>query len=371
MLRIEDWDALLGVEDMKLPDGLVEGTTLVDWQRLLDCLAQTSWIVTFNNGGVSVPAFTVTEMFDGDTAAKTISIEFVCAAVVNVFVYQPNSVDFDFNLDEIECQQDLDELLDFVRLVGQQTKRDVSLRYEGSHHSFGGYRHESDHFFLIGSEQQSRVDSSIQTGDSQVDERRNWERSRLVVAAARLREFRNLEIGLKQLVDDLLPVIEEQTVLPHFWSEMAMNAWGQLEVDYALALDAATSIPAFTYQPVRENVIELEDLIEEGKRRLSLLESPLNRFACDQPLMTWRQATELLPIGSTLEGTVTQITPFGFFVDLNLPFAGLVHKPGKPVFAGLHNGLSITLTVIGFGRHTFQLSVQAERNSRQTTTPKA
>ncbi len=283
-LRIEDWNALLGVEDMKLPDGIVEGTTFDDWQRLLDCLAQTPWVATFNNDGVSVPAFTVTEMFDGDAAAKTISIELVCGAVVNVFVYQPNSVDFDFNLDEIECQQGLDQFLDFVRLVGQQTKRDVSLRYEGSHHSFGGYRHESDHFFLIGSEPQSRVDSSIQTGDSQVDERRNWERSRLVVAAARLREFRNLEIGLKQLIDDLLPVIEEQTALPHFWSETAMNAWGQLEVDYALALDAATSIPAFTYQPVRENVIELEDLIEEGKRRLSLLDSPLNRFAFDQPL---------------------------------------------------------------------------------------
>jgi hypothetical protein len=47
-------------------------------------------------------------------------------------VYQSNSVDFDFNLDEIDCQQDLDEFLDFVRVLGQQTKRSVSLRYEGS-----------------------------------------------------------------------------------------------------------------------------------------------------------------------------------------------------------------------------------------------
>jgi hypothetical protein len=137
-LRIEDWNALLGVEDMKLPDGLIEGTTFDDWQRLLDCLAQTPWVVTFHNDGVCVPAFTVKEIFDGDAAVKTISIELVCAAVVKVFAYQSNSFDFDFNLDEIESQQDLNELLEFIRLVGQQTKRDVSLRYEGSQHGFGG-----------------------------------------------------------------------------------------------------------------------------------------------------------------------------------------------------------------------------------------
>lgn len=72
-----------------------------------------------------------------------------------------------------------------------------------------------------------------------------------------------------------------------------------------------------------------------------------------------------------LRAPFTQITPSCFFVDLNLPFAGLVHKPDKPVIAGLHNGLRLTLTVIGFGRHTFQLSAPAERISRQTTTPKA
>ena len=139
-----------------------------------------------------------------------------------------------------------------------------------------------------------------------------------------------------------------------------MDAWGQVEVDYALAVDGASAIPNFEHQPVREMMIELENLVEEAKRRLSLLESPLHRFAFDRPLMTWRQATELLPAGTYVEGVVTTITPFGFFVDLNLPFAGLVHRPSKSVTAGLRIGHRLPLTVIDLGRHTFQLSVPVE-----------
>jgi hypothetical protein len=68
-LLFEDWNALLGAEDMKLPDGLVEGTTLGDWQRLLDCLADAPWVLTFNHRGVCASSFAVSEMFAGDAAA--------------------------------------------------------------------------------------------------------------------------------------------------------------------------------------------------------------------------------------------------------------------------------------------------------------
>jgi hypothetical protein len=113
-------------------------------------LAETTWVVTFKIDDVSVPAVSVADLFDGDPALKTITIALACGAVVIVFVDGPNSINFDFNLNEILCQQDLDELLEFVRLVGQQTKRSVRLLYEGSHHSFGGYLHETDNFYLIG-----------------------------------------------------------------------------------------------------------------------------------------------------------------------------------------------------------------------------
>jgi hypothetical protein len=53
-LRIEDWNALLGIGDMRLPDVLVVGTTLDDWQQLLGCLAEAPWVVTFNSDGESV-----------------------------------------------------------------------------------------------------------------------------------------------------------------------------------------------------------------------------------------------------------------------------------------------------------------------------
>jgi hypothetical protein len=120
---------LLGAEDMKLPDGLVEGTILGDWQRLLDCLADAPWVLTFNHRGFCASSFAVSEMFDGDAAARTISIELACTAVVVIFVRQSTSIDFDFNLDEIECQQDLNEFLDFVLVVGLATKREVRLLY--------------------------------------------------------------------------------------------------------------------------------------------------------------------------------------------------------------------------------------------------
>jgi hypothetical protein len=367
----EDWKALLGAEDMKLPDGLVEGTTLGDWQRLLDCLADAPWVLTFNHRGVCASSFAVSEMFDGDAAARTISIELACTAVVVIFVRQSTSIDFDFNLDEIECQQDLNEFLDFVRVVGLATKREVRLLYEGSEYSFGGYLYESDKFYLVGSEHSPRIGLSPRLDESQADERRNWERSRLVVAGAKLRSFRKLEIGLKDLVDGLFPLIDDQTILPAFWSEAALDAWGQLEVDYALAVDAAPSIPDFSYLPVRENVIELENLVVEGKRRLYLLDSPLSRFAMDRPLLTWHEAMERLPIGSTVQGIVTRITPFGFFLDLNLPFAGLLHKPEKSIGVGLQTGQSLTLMVVDFARHTFRLGLPAEHNWRKAKTAEA
>jgi hypothetical protein len=355
-LRIEDWNALLVVEDMRLPDGLVEGISLDDWQRLLDCLAEAPWVATFSNEGIPVTAFVATEMFDGDFATKTISIELVCGAVVNVYLRSPISLDFDFHLDEIECQQDLDEFLGFVRLLGQQTNRDVRLLYEGSDLSFGGYVYESDDFYLFGSEPQSQVRSSMKRGYSEGGERSYWERSRLVVAATRLREFRNLKIGLKQLVNDLLPLLNDQTLLPQFWNDAAMDAWGLLEVDYALAADGVSSIPDFASPPVRQNILELENLIEEGKQRFSLLDSPLHRFAFNQPLMTWREAAELYPSGSTVEGSVTLIKPFGCFIDLNVPFAGLVNQPDKDRVADIRVGDRLKLTVVDLSRERIILA---------------
>jgi hypothetical protein len=198
----------------------------------------------------------------------------------------------------------------------------------------------------------------MKSSDSEVGERRNWERSRLVVAAARLREFRNLEIGLKQLVNDLLPLLDEQTLLPQFWIDSLMDAWGLLEVDYALAIDGSSSIPDFDSQQVGEIVIELENLIEEGIRRFGLLGSSLHRFAFDRPLMTWREATELLPIGSTVEGSVTHITPFGFFVDLDVPFAGLVHKPDRGRVGNVRVGAQLKLIVVDLGRERFTVVPQ-------------
>jgi hypothetical protein len=176
---------------------------------------------------------------------------------------------------------------------------------------------------------------------------------------------------LKDLVDDLFPLIDAQTILPAFWNEAALDTWGQLEVDYALAVDAAPSIPDFCYLPVQENVIELENLVVEGKRRLDLLGSPLNRFAFDRPLLTWHEAMDLLPIGSTVEGIVTQITPFGFFVDVNLPFAGLLHKPDKSIGAGLQTSQSLRLMVVDFARYTFQLCLPDKQNWRKANAAEA
>jgi S1 RNA binding domain len=129
-------------------------------------------------------------------------------------------------------------------------------------------------------------------------------------------------------------------------------------VDYALAVDAVTSIPTFAFEPVKTHVIELENLVEEGRRRFRLIGGPVNRFAFDRALMTWREATELLPVGPAVQGVVTTITPFGFFVDLDVPFAGLVHRPSESVIGGLRSGHCVSLTVVGFVHQTFQLSVR-------------
>jgi S1 RNA binding domain len=354
-LQIEDWHSLLGVEDMQLPDGIVIGTSFDTWSDLLIALHDSPWAITFRRDAVRPPPYASKDLFDDPL--WVIGIELPCGAIVNIFPLAPDSIDFDFCLAEIQHQDDLDDLLEFVRFLGQTCHRDVSLRYEGSDIDFAGYEFVSDEFFLqsdlqplqITAKQSSRI---LNVGEERV----RYERRRLLVLGARLRGFRNHEIGLKQLNDSTLPLLEEQTMLPEFWRDAAYDAWAELDVDFALAWNGSSPIPNFSDSSVPEKALELETLVEEGKRRLELLDGPLKRFAFTNPFQSWREAAEQLPIGCSIQGTITEMAAFGFFVDINVPFFGLVHRPDQERAARLTVGDSVRVTVVGFEREKLQLN---------------
>ena len=136
-------------DDGDLPDGRVEHTDVRGWQALLDEVVRRAWPMTFMRDGDELP---VPSAQDALSMTREASVFFkvwpATAVQVNLFPLDPQSIDFDFDLRELNTQSSLDKLCDVVRVVGQATHSDVVLTPEGDDAPFCVYRHADGLFEL-------------------------------------------------------------------------------------------------------------------------------------------------------------------------------------------------------------------------------
>lgn len=164
------------------------------------------------------------------------------------------------------------------------------------------------------------------SGDMDAD-RVKLERRQLVILGARLDQFNRGEISLKKVVDDGYVLVGALTILPLFWKDTVMELLGDLDVSLGLSSDSSGSSGEGLGPKdvaIAETIWALDKVVEEGRRRLELLNGPLSRFAFDDPLMTQEDLVTRYPSGSEVMGTITQLMSWGAFVDFDAPFLGVV-----------------------------------------------
>ncbi len=100
----------------------------------------------------------------------------------------------------------------------------------------------------------------------EVDSEREWRQ--LDLMTDRLARFRKGELGIGPVIADLEALLGELQSVDESWTERFVEAWGDLEIPYAVALDRRQPIPTIADDTVAEGVAELERLVAEARAAL-------------------------------------------------------------------------------------------------------
>ncbi|GAA1987808.1 hypothetical protein [Kitasatospora viridis] len=116
-----------------LPDVFVEGTTVADWQALLDLVGEQGWAFEYAEGDAVLPLPRAEAVLSRPADAECPSLRVwpdpgVCA----IFRFLgEEEIDFDLDLRELQGQQRLDVLCGFLAAIGRRLGRSVPLFPEG------------------------------------------------------------------------------------------------------------------------------------------------------------------------------------------------------------------------------------------------
>ncbi|MGW2154547.1 hypothetical protein [Nonomuraea sp. NPDC001699] len=132
------WDDVKGLFDPDingtLPDVVVEGTTVEDWQVLLELVRSQDWQYAYSLTGEPTELTSAADMVAAASAGATPEVRvWPIPEVLMIFrLYQAESIDFDVNLRELQGQERLDVLVAVLRLIGQRLGKSVLMTAEGS-----------------------------------------------------------------------------------------------------------------------------------------------------------------------------------------------------------------------------------------------
>jgi hypothetical protein len=135
-----------------LPDVHVPDTSAEDWQALLDLISASGWRYEYSIGDSVLPLPEADAAFSRLPAAETPHLRVWPAAdVLAIFrFYEPEEIDFDVDIRELQGQEPLDILCDFLTAVGRQLKKPVLMNSEGAHeHPLLGYDVEANRVIRI------------------------------------------------------------------------------------------------------------------------------------------------------------------------------------------------------------------------------
>ncbi|MFC5820236.1 hypothetical protein [Nonomuraea harbinensis] len=135
-----------------LPDVVVEGTALEDWQVLLDLLREQGWQYAYSVGGEPMELTSAADMAVAAYADGVPELR-VCLALDMLVIfrmYRTESIDFDVDLRELQGQERLDVLVDFFCLLGRRLGKSVLMSAEGSpDHPDLGFDVDADRVVLM------------------------------------------------------------------------------------------------------------------------------------------------------------------------------------------------------------------------------
>ncbi|MFI6388681.1 hypothetical protein [Nonomuraea sp. NPDC050540] len=119
-----------------LPDVVVEGTSVEDWQMLLDLVQTQGWQHAYSLDGEPTEQVSAADMAAGGASEFSATPELRVWPIPEVLLifrmYQVESIDFDVDLRELHGQERLDVLVDVFRLIGRRLGKSVWMSAEGS-----------------------------------------------------------------------------------------------------------------------------------------------------------------------------------------------------------------------------------------------
>jgi hypothetical protein len=135
-----------------LPDVCVRGTTIADWQGLIDLIRAQGWAVEYAEDGriLRLPD-RAEDLLDRHEGAHVVVKVWPAPEVqVNFFPYAAEQIDGDVDVRELEGQERLDILCGFLRDVGRALGKPVWMTPEGSpDEPLLAYRVEADQVVLL------------------------------------------------------------------------------------------------------------------------------------------------------------------------------------------------------------------------------
>ncbi|WP_344547198.1 hypothetical protein [Actinomadura fulvescens] len=136
-----------------LPDLYIRDTTAEDWQKVFDLVRDRGWEWKFQQGFAERPLPTAAEALNRPTDADTVELRVWPAPGVLAIVrpWSATEINFDIDLRELQGQQGVDTLCRFLRDLGRELGKSVTVTPEGGspERAVLGYDLASDRVLLL------------------------------------------------------------------------------------------------------------------------------------------------------------------------------------------------------------------------------
>lgn len=151
------WDDVVSFFDPdlmgSLPDVVVPGASVEDWQALLDLVSVSGWTFQYSEGETVLPVPRAEAVLSRPADAESPELRVWPAAdVLAIFrFWAVEEIDFDVDLRELQGQERLDVFCGFLRVVGRRLGKPVLMDAEGGDHSHPvlGFDVEADQVVLL------------------------------------------------------------------------------------------------------------------------------------------------------------------------------------------------------------------------------
>ncbi|MEU6110871.1 hypothetical protein ABZ853_20990 [Streptomyces albidoflavus] len=116
-----------------LPDVVVPGTSVEDWQAVLDLVEGSGWSCRYSGGAAGLPVPRAEAVLSRPAGAECAELRVRPAAeVLAIFrFHSAEEIDFDVDLRELQGQGRLDVLCDFLTAIGRRLGKPVLMCGEG------------------------------------------------------------------------------------------------------------------------------------------------------------------------------------------------------------------------------------------------